>query len=109
MPNLKRNIKKNKNTNIISKNLYLNITNINDITKGIIMLLNRSIKAGDYSLINNKMLKISDILNIVKRQKKIKVKYLSKKKICEKIYNFKKIKGWKPSYSNLKDFADLLI
>ena len=41
-------------------------------------------------------------------KKKIKIKWVSNKKIEEKIYNYKKLKGWKPSKSKVQDIIDLI-
>ena len=105
---LRINFKNDKTTNIISKNLHLNLVNVNDITHCVNLIINKTIKPDNYSLINSKNYSISDIINKHRKinKKKIKIKWLSNKIIKERIYIFKKVPGWKLNCSNLNSITD---
>jgi len=107
---LRLNYKKNLLTEINSKNLYLNLVNNEDITKAVSAICNKSIKPGKYILKNSKHFKISKIINEFNKKydRKIKVKWLSKKNIFEKIYPYKKIRDWKPVKSNISDIIKII-
>jgi len=81
---LKSNYKKNKITKINSSNLFINLLNT--------------------------PYKISDIVNLFNKKniKKIKVKWLSKKMITEKIFKYKVLKGWKPQQSKIEDIFHII-
>jgi hypothetical protein len=107
---LKVNYKKNKITNILSKNLFLNLLNVTDINNAIKLTLKINLKPGTYVLKNKEDFCISKIIDAVNDSsiKKIKINWLSKKIIKEKIYNYKNLKGWKPLNSKIKDIARLI-
>ena len=108
---LKRNIKDKKQTKIISKNLYINLLNVSDITLGIYVLLKNKIKSGKYSMINKKTFQTKDLLQGLQKRSKyqIKVKWLSSKIIKEKIYNYKSLPGWKSINSNINDLIKFIL
>ena len=87
---LKVNFKNNKLTNIISSKLRMNLVNIIDIINCVNLIINKSIKPGNYSLINSKNYSISEIINKHKKnnKKKIKVKWLGNEIVKEKIYMY---------------------
>lgn len=106
IPLIIKNYKKNKITNIISNNLEMNFTSINNIIQIIEEILNKdSYVPKEYILKNYKSVQIRELINKCnqKLKKKIKVKYLSSKKI-----NLIKIKNSKIQNinlkSNIKDF-----
>tara|TARA_B100000787_G_scaffold4692_1_gene3534 strand:+ start:3045 stop:3899 length:855 start_codon:yes stop_codon:yes gene_type:complete len=105
---LRINFKNDKRTNILSKKLSINLINILDIVYCVNLIINKKIKPGNYSLVNSKNFFISDIID--KHQKnnkqKIKVKWLSKKLLSEKIYMYKKVPGFKLNYSSLNSIID---
>ena len=106
---LKKNYIKNKTTKIISKNLYINLLDIRDILKAINLIINKNIKSGNYSLNNASDYNISKIINkINKKNKKIKVSWLSSKIVKEKIYRYKKIPSWKAGFSNLNNLSNFI-
>lgn len=107
---LKLNYKKKCKTKIISQNLYINLLNVTDVIYAINLILKGNYKSGTYSLQNNRLFKIKDIIwNINKYQKqKIKIQWLSKKIIKEKIYRFKPFKNWKPYSSKIKDVVKII-
>jgi len=107
---LRINFKKNKVTNIISKNLSLNLLNVKDIEVAVNLILKRKIKPNHYVLKNTKNLLIADIIERVNKisNKKIKVKWLSSKNIKEKIYDYKKLSNWKPTQSRIQDVVNLI-
>ena len=107
---LKINYKKNLLTTIISKNLHLNLLNISDITNAVKLILKGNVKPDSYILKNNKNFSISKIVDSVNSfsRKKIKVKWLSNKIIKEKIYNYRRLKKWKPINSNIRDIVDII-
>ena len=107
---LKINYKKNLLTNIISKNLYLNLLNILDIINAVNLILKGKVKPNSYILKNNRNFSISKIVNSINSlsAKKLKVKWLSKKIIREKLYNYRRLKKWRPINSNIQDIVDII-
>ena len=99
------------NKTIISKNLYINLLNVSDITLGIYVLLKNKIKSGKYSMINKKTFQTKDLLQGLQKRSKyqIKVKWLSSKIIKEKIYNYKSLPGWKSINSNINDLIKFIL
>ena len=107
---LRNNYKNNLITKIVSKNLYINLLNIIDIVDAIKLILHKNVLPGNYVLKNDKdypVSKIIDTLNAAS-DKKIKVKWLSKKVLKEKIYKYKQLKKWRPNYSKIKDIVYLI-
>ena len=107
---LKINYKKNLLTTIISKNLYLNLLNISDITNAVNLILKGNVRPDSYILKNNKNFSILKIVNSINSisKKKIKVKWLSNKIIKEKLYNYRCLKKWQPINSNIRDIVDII-
>lgn len=104
---LRDNYKKNYETKVVSKNLYMNLLNVADIKNAIYLILERNYQSGEYLLENNKSYKIFDIVKNINnnKNKKIKVKWLSNKVLKEKSYKFKVLKGWKPANSKIEDIV----
>lgn len=107
---LKLNFRKNKTTKIISSKLYLNLINVEDITDALIIALKHKSDPGEYNLINKKNINIKEIVDRFNLQnnKKLKVKWLSKKIIKEKIYKKKQLKKWSPKKSDFKHIIGLI-
>ena len=107
---LKINYKKNIVTNILSKNLFLNLLNVSDINNATKLILEQNLKPGAYVLKNKKDFCISTIIDDINNSsnKKIKINWLSKKIIKEKIYKYKNLNGWKPLNSKIKDISRLI-
>jgi nucleoside-diphosphate-sugar epimerase len=107
---LRNNHKKNKLTNIVSKNLIINILNVNDITNAISLIIKKNVKPGKYLLKNNKNFKISEIVQKFNKLniKKLRINWMSRKIIKEKIYPYNRLKGWKPKQSNILDIVDII-
>ena len=105
---LKKNYKKNLITKIISSKLYLNLLNIKDIVNSISVIIKN--KPGQYNLVNNKSYSMSQIINRInnKNNKKIKIKWLSKKHIKERIFKNKKLIGWMPKNSTIDDIVSVI-
>ena len=105
---LKKNYKKNLITKIISSKLYLNLLNIKDIVNSISVIIKN--KPGYYNLVNNKSYSMSQIINRInnKNNKKIKIKWLSKKHIKERIFKNKKLIGWMPKNSTIDDIVSVI-
>ena len=100
IPSIIKNYKKNKFTNIVSNNLEMNFTDINNIIQIIEKILNKNLYTPkEYILKNYKSVNIRELINECnqKLKKKIKVKYLSSKKI-----NLIRIKNSKIQNMNLK-------
>ena len=108
---IKTRINNNKLINITSKNLFLNLLNVLDITVAIKILLKKKIKSGNYNLTNKSFIKISKILNILREQCncKISLKYSSNKIIKFKILKLKRLPYWKPINSDTTDLIKFLI
>ena len=107
---LKNNYKNNKNTKIISKNLFLNLLNVEDISYAINHIVEKKVSPDQYILKNKKDYKIEDIIKALNKKfiKKIKITWLSQKLIRQKIYPYKKLKGWIPLRSQLKDIVNII-
>lgn len=107
---LKKNYKKKKVTKIISKNLYLNLLNVKDIVNALILIKNQSINSGSYILKNSKNIRIFDLIKKINEnsEKKIFVKWQSKKIIKSKIYPYQKLSDWKPVRSGITEIVNLI-
>ena len=107
---LKTNYKRNLITKIVSKNLYINLLNVKDIVNAIELILKRNYKSDTYILKNKNDFKIYDIIKEIDKhsQKKLIVKWLSDKRIKEKSYQFKTLKGWKPKNSSIKNIVKII-
>ena len=100
IPSIIKNYKKNKFTKIVSNNLEMNFTNINNIIQIIEKILNKNLYTPkEYILKNYKSVNIRELINECnqKLKKKIKVKYLSSKKI-----NLIRVKNSRIQNINLK-------
>ena len=107
---LKLNFKKKRLTEIISKNLFINLLNVKDIFGAINIVIKKNIAPGEYLLKNNKTFPILKIINTLNAtsQRKIRIKWLSNKVIKEKIYKYRHLKNWRPHYSSITDIVDLI-
>jgi len=107
---LKNNYKKNLQTKIISKNLYLNLLNVVDINNALILILKNKYKSGSYLLSNKNDFKIINIIKQLNKisEKKIKVEWLSDKVIKEKTYKYNILKNWKPLNSKIEDIINVI-
>ena len=107
---LKNNYKKNLQTKIISKNLYINLLNVVDINNALILILKNKYKSGSYLLANKTDFKIIYIIKRLNKisKKKIKVKWLSDKVIKEKTYKYSILKHWKPLNSKIEDIINVI-
>ena len=108
---LQKNITDKKKMKIVSKNLFINLLNVNDIISGIHVLLENNIKPGKYNMINKEKFNINKLINQIQKKIKIKlkIKWLSSKKIDEKIYKYKSLPGWKPDGSSLDDLVKFVL
>ncbi len=108
---LKKNYKTNKITNIVSSKLFLNLVNVDDIIEALMLILKNKTKQGDYNLVNSKYLSITDLKNNFNSQakKKLRIKWLSKRLIKEKIFKKNRLKNWSIKKSNIKDIIDIII
>ena len=108
---LQKNITNRKRIKIISKNLFINLLNVNDIVSGIHILLENNIKPGKYNMINKNKFNINKLINQIQKKIKfkLKIKWLSSKKIDEKIYKYKSLPGWKPDTSSLDDLVKFVL
>ena len=107
---LKKNYKKDKITMIISKNLYINLLNVEAIIKAVNIIKKKNIYPGKYLLKNDKDIRLFDLVKNFNKlnDKKIKVVWESQKIIKQKIYKYKKLNGWKPIKSNITDIIKLI-
>ena len=101
IPTLYKNFKKNKTTNIITKNLQLNIIHTDDLIQSIYLLLKRNIKSGNYCLKNNKNIKINKLIKSInnKSLNPLKVKFLGNKSIKPNKSFLKTLPKWKADIS----------
>lgn len=107
---LKNNFLANRTTKIVSKNLYINLLNIDDIVKGLITIIKKTTKPGQYVLKNSSDLKIFDLIKIFNKSNrdKIKIKWLSAKIIKNKIIKYDQLKPWAPKKSGVKDIINYI-
>ena len=107
---LKENYKKQKTSIIVSKNFKINVLNVADIISAVNILLKQNIKPNNYSLLNTKDIDILNLIKLFNKQNKHKIiyKYNSSKLIKEKLFKYKKIPGWKPKNSSLKDLLSYI-
>ena len=107
---LRKNYKSNTKTKIISKNLYVNFLNVEDITNAVYLIYKKNIKPSKYLLKNNSDTNIHKMIQIFNKEndRKIKVKWLSNKLIKEKSLPYKKLKSWKPIKSNISDIIKII-
>jgi hypothetical protein len=107
---MRQNYRDNKITNIISKNLYLNLLNIMDLISAVKLILKKKIKAGTYLLKNKNNFNIHNVIQEFNKKfkKKIKIRWLSKKNIRYEIYDFKKLKYWEAKHSNIQNIIELI-
>ena len=106
---LKKNITQKKETIIVSKNLFLNLINIDDIVSGVFILLNKKINPGKYSMINKKFFNISSLINKIEEKIEIKIKWSSSRIIKEKIYNYKTLPHWKAKNSEMNNLVNFIL
>ena len=107
---LRKNYKSNTKTKIISKNLYVNFLNVEDITNAVYLIYKKNIKPAKYLLKNNSDTNIHKMIQIFNKEndRKIKVKWLSNNLIKEKSLPYKKLKSWKPIKSNISDIIKII-
>ena len=107
---LRNNFLAGRTTKIVSKNLYINLLNVDDIVKGLITITKKNTKPGQYVLKNSKDLRIFDLIKIFNKSSsnKIKVKWLSKKIIKNKIIKYDQLKTWAPKKSGVKDIINYI-
>ena len=107
---LKNNYRINKLTKIISKNLYLNLLNVEDISDALHLIIRKNIKPNQYLLRNDKDYRIKDIIELFNKslKKKINVSWLSSKIIKQKIFPYKRLNCWTPKKSQLKDIVRII-
>lgn len=102
---LKENYKNNKVTKIISRKLFINLLNVEDVVNAVFLISMNDIKSGKYLLknkINFNMFKLVKQFN-KKNKKKLKVKWINNYKVDDKSLSYNKLKSWKPIKSNVKD------
>jgi len=105
IPEIIENYKKNKTTKIISRNLNMNFIHIKSLIKIIDMIIFKKIKENEYVVKNKKIIKIKNIIESINKRlnRKIKVKYLSSKKISVSNTKLKIFPSWSDK-ENLKEF-----
>jgi len=107
---LRNNYKANKSTKINSSNLSINLLNVKDIINAIQLIVKKNIKPKKYVLKNNITYKISNLIKLFnkKNTRKIKIKWLSRKIIKEKIFKYEVLKEWKPQHSKIENIFNII-
>jgi CDP-3, 6-dideoxy-D-glycero-L-glycero-4-hexulose-4-reductase len=107
IPEIIKNYKRNKTTKIISRELNMNFVHIKSLIKIINMIIFKKIKENEYVIKNKKISKIKKIIDSVNKKlnKKIKVKYLSSKKV--RVLNTK-LKIF-PNWNDKENFEEFLL
>jgi nucleoside-diphosphate-sugar epimerase len=105
IPEIIENYKKNKTTKIISRNLNMNFIHVKSLIKIIDMIIFKKIKENEYVVKNKKIIRIKNIIESINKKlnRKIKVKYLSSKKISLSNTKLKIFPNWSDK-ENLKEF-----
>ena len=108
---LRKNYNQNKITKIISKKLYLNLINVEDIVSAVKIILKNKIQPGKYILKNTNYLNIFNLVEYINKSNsnKIKVKWLSNSLIKDKILKYKKLNYWNPKKSNIENIKNLIL
>ena len=108
---LRENFNKNKISFIVSKNLYLNLLNVDDIISAVKILINNNIEPGQFVLKNSKYFNIYKLVKFINKNvnKKMRITWQSSKIIKDEILNYKKLKSWKPKKSNINDIKKLIL
>ena len=88
----------------------MNLLNVDDVFAAIDLLCKKNIKPGKYLINNNKNIKLFKLINAFNfsNKRKIKIIWLSKKIIVEKIFSYSKLKSWKPLKSNIEDLINII-
>jgi len=100
----------NKIQVIVSKKLYVNLLNIKDILRAINLIVTKKIIPGNYILKNTIDFNLFNLVSKInkKKNKKLKVKWMSSKIIREKIYKYKTLSYWKPKFSSLDHLVNFI-
>ena len=109
---LRNNYIKKRTSKIISKRLYLNLINVEDIVNAVKILLKNKIQPGKYILKNSNYFNLFELIEYINKNNnnnRIKVKWLSNTLIKDKILKYKKLKNWNPKKSNIKNVKDLIL
>ena len=108
---LRKNYNQKKITKIISKKLYLNLINVEDIVSAVNIILKNKIQPGKYILKNTNYLNIFNLVEYINKSNsnKIKVKWLSNSLIKDKILKYKKLNYWNPKKSNIQNIKNLIL
>ena len=109
---LRNNYIKKRTSKIISKRLYLNLINVEDIVNAVKILLKNKIQPGKYILKNSNYFNLFELIEYINKNNnnnRIKVKWLSNTLIKDKILKYKKLKNWNPKKSNIKKIKDLIL
>ena len=108
---LRKNYNQKKITKIISKKLYLNLINVEDIVNAVKIILKNKIQPGKYILKNTNYLNIFNLVEYINKSNsnKIKVKWLSNSLIKDKILKYKKLNYWNPKKSNIENIKNLIL
>ena len=107
IPTIIKKYSQNKNIKIVSRNLTMNFVHIESLKLAIEMVINNKVQEGEYCIRNKKFTKIKNIIDLLNRKlkKKIKTKYLSSKKFL----NYKnKLKNF-PYWSDKKNLEIFLL
>ncbi len=107
---LRSNYKNDVKTKLVSKNLSINLLNVEDIVQAVLIILKKNINPEKYLLKNNKNFKISEIIQKFNKinKKKIKVTWGNNKLIKEKSLPYNQLKSWKPRKSNIMDVMNII-
>ena len=107
IPTIIKKYSQNKNIKIVSRNLTMNFVHIESLMLAVDMIINNKVQEGEYCIKNKKFTKIKNIIDLLNRKlkRKIKTKYLSSKKF----FNYKnKLKNF-PNWSDKKNLEIFLL
>ena len=107
IPTIIKKYSQNKNIKIVSRNLKMNFVHIESLMLAVDMIINNKVQEGEYCIKNKKFTKIKNIIDLLNRKlkRKIKTKYLSSKKFLK---NKNKLKNF-PNWSDKKNLEIFLL
>ncbi len=108
---IRKNYQQKKTSKIISKKLYLNLVNVEDIVSAVKIILKNNTKSGKYILKNPRYFNIFELIKYINRdnKNKVKVKWLSNSLLKDKTSKYKKLKSWNPKKSNIRNIKNLIL
>lgn len=106
LPTLLKNYKKNKNTKILTKNLELNVLHVEDVIRGIKILIKKKIKSNNFHIKSKNKINLYNMVKKFNKNYKKKLKVIWMNKMVAKVNKVKmqNIPGWKEKFNVINSF-----